>query len=86
MTASTPAETHTGRKAPAGRTQLQVPADAEWTQSGRKVDAARTHPRAAVDAKRTQNARILDAVFDKLFLGSTVHLNENIYKSLIYFI
>ncbi len=67
MTASTPAETHTGRKAPAGRTQLQVRADAEWAQSGRSTD----HPRAAVDAKRTQIARVLDAVFDKLFLGST---------------
>ena len=36
------------------------------------MDAAWTHPRVAVDAKRTQNARVLDAVFDKLFLGSTV--------------
>ena len=39
MTASTRPQTHTGRKAPVGRTQLQVPTDAERMQSERSTDA-----------------------------------------------
>ena len=54
-------------------THLRVPADAEWTQRRRTADAPSPAPAPApAPAHQTQNARVLDAVFDKLFLGSTV--------------
>ena len=36
------------------------------------ADAGETQLRALTDAGETRFARVLDAVFDKLFLGSTV--------------
>jgi hypothetical protein len=51
-----------------------VPADTEWTQSRHRVHAERMHP--------------ADAVFDKLFLGSTLRqhtyshsITNTFYKS-----
>ena len=46
--------------------------DAKCPQFGRRLDARRTQDARVSDAKWTQNRRVLDAVFDKLFLGSTV--------------
>jgi hypothetical protein len=63
-------QTQSGRMPPAQWTHPQAPADAQWTQDGRTAPAGRTHP--PVDAQWTQDTRVLDAVFDKLFLGSTV--------------
>jgi hypothetical protein len=41
-------------------------ADAQWTRNARRTEA----PAGA--STWTQDTRVLDAVFDKLFLGSTV--------------
>ena len=38
----------------------------------RRLDAGETQPRALTDVGETRFARVFDAVFDKLFLGSTV--------------
>ena len=53
---------HDARGPPAGRTQAR-----------RGPDAGETQLRALTDAGETRFARVLDAVFDKLFLGSTVY-------------
>ena len=53
------------------------------THSGRRAPAGRTQPQAPADAKQTQITRVLDAVFDKLFLGSTVLMCETLSRNLI---
>ena len=45
-------------------------------RAARRPDAGKTQLRALTDAGETRFARVLDAVFDKLFLGSTVRLQE----------
>ena len=62
---------------PAGRPQAGRRRDAGWTQATRGPDAGETQLRALTDAGETQFARVLDAVFDKLFLGSTVGLKNS---------
>lgn len=57
---------------PAGRPQVGRRRDAGRTQARRGPDAGETQLRALTDAGETRFARVLDAVFDKLFLGSTV--------------
>ena len=68
------------RKADAWRPHSGRTRKRPQTHSGRTAPAGRTHPRAPVNAQWTQDTHVLDAVFDKLFLGSTVVLRKLILK------